>query len=48
MLAINSVAKLNLSLDVLENIGKSLGSDIPFFLIGLSGIVSGIGDIIEP
>ena len=48
MLAINSIAKLNLSLDVLENIGKSLGSDIPFFLKGLSGKVSGIGEIIEP
>ena len=48
MLAVNSVAKLNLSLDVLENIGKSLGSDIPFFLKGLSGKVSGIGEIIEP
>ena len=36
MLAVNSLAKLNLSLDVLLDMGKSLGSDIPFFLKGLS------------
>ena len=46
--AVNSLAKLNLSLDVLVDLGKSLGSDIPFFLKGLSGRVSGIGEIIEP
>jgi len=46
MLAINSFAKLNLSLDVLIELGKSLGSDIPFFLKGLSGKVSGKGEII--
>ena len=48
MLAINSLAKLNLSLDVLMDIGKCLGSDIPFFLKGLSGRVSGKGEIIKP
>ena len=48
MHAVNSLAKLNLSLDVLVDLGKSLGSDIPFFLKGLSGRVSGIGEIIEP
>jgi len=48
MLAVNSLAKLNLSLDVLLDLGKSLGSDIPFFLKGLSGKVSGIGEIIKP
>ena len=48
MLAVNSLANLNLSLDVLVDLGKSLGSDIPFFLKGLSGRVSGIGEIIEP
>jgi 4-diphosphocytidyl-2-C-methyl-D-erythritol kinase len=30
------------------DIGKSLGSDIPFFLKGLSGRVSGTGEIIKP
>ena len=48
MLALNSLEKLNLSLDILVDLGKSLGSDIPFFLKGLSGRVSGIGEIIEP
>ena len=48
MLAANSIAKLNLSLDDLIDLGKSIGSDIPFFLKGLSGRVSGIGEIIEP
>ena len=48
MLAVNSIAKLNLSLDDLIGLGKSIGSDIPFFLKGLSGRVSGIGEIIEP
>ena len=48
MLAVNRLAKLNLSLDVLVDLGKSLGSDIPFFLKGFSGRVSGIGEIIEP
>jgi 4-diphosphocytidyl-2-C-methyl-D-erythritol kinase len=48
MLAVNSLAKLNLSLDVLVDLGKSLGSDIPFFLKGLSGRVTGLGEIIQP
>ena len=48
MLAVNSLAKLNLSLDKLIDLAKSLGSDIPFFLNGLSGRVSGIGEMIEP
>ena len=48
MLAVNSLANLNLSLDVLVDLGKSLGSDIPFFLKCLSGRVSGIGEVIEP
>jgi len=48
MLAVNNLAKLNLSLDVLLDLGKSLGSDIPFFLKGLSGRVTGLGEIIQP
>ena len=45
---LNQLWKLNLSTIELENIGKSLGSDVPFFIKGGIQLVEGIGDILTP
>ena len=48
LLALNRLWGLNLPLSHLLSIGVKLGADIPFFLIGKTAFVSGIGDIIQP
>lgn len=48
LLALNRLWGLNLPLSQLLPIGLKLGADIPFFLLGKTAFVSGIGDIIHP
>jgi len=45
--ALNQLWALNLASDDLENMGKSLGADIPFFIRGGLQLVEGIGDILS-
>ena len=48
MLALDKMLKLNASKEKLIEIGKSLGSDIPFFLDPHPCLVEGIGERISP
>ena len=48
LLALNSLWKLELSIDELAQIGLSLGSDVPFFIRGHSAFVEGVGENITP
>ena len=47
LLAIDKLFNLQLSKDELLSVAETLGSDVPFFLIGGSAYVSGRGDIIN-
>ncbi|MCX7793735.1 MAG: 4-(cytidine 5'-diphospho)-2-C-methyl-D-erythritol kinase [Thermodesulfovibrionales bacterium] len=47
LIGLNKIWGLNLSIKELSEIGASLGSDVPFFLKGPAGVVSGRGEIIE-
>uniref|UniRef100_A0A7C3MJG2 4-diphosphocytidyl-2-C-methyl-D-erythritol kinase n=1 Tax=Dictyoglomus thermophilum TaxID=14 RepID=A0A7C3MJG2_DICTH len=44
---LNILTKANLSLEEMANIGKFLGSDIPFFFYGGSSVAEGRGEIIK-
>ena len=46
--ALNDLWELNLTSNELENLGKSLGSDVPFFIRGGLQLIEGVGDIIKP
>ncbi len=46
ILALNELLKLNLSLEETINIGKKLGSDVPYCIVGGTKLVEGVGDII--
>lgn len=48
LLGLNRLWNLNQPLSTLEQIGLSLGADVPFFLRGRNAWVSGIGEHIEP
>jgi 4-diphosphocytidyl-2-C-methyl-D-erythritol kinase len=48
LLALNRLWKLNLPLEILLQIGLSLGADVPFFLGGHNAWVEGIGEQIAP
>ena len=48
LLALNRLWRLNLPLSKLEEIGLSLGADVPFFLRGRNAWVEGIGEQITP
>ena len=48
LLGLNRLWDLRQPLSKLEQIGLSLGADVPFFIRGRNAWVSGIGEIIEP
>ena len=48
LIALNRLLKLNLAFNELENMGKSLGADVPFFIRGGLQLVEGIGNILCP
>jgi len=47
LLALNKTNNLKLSTKQLINIGKEIGSDVPFFIDGGTKLVTGVGDIIN-
>jgi 4-diphosphocytidyl-2-C-methyl-D-erythritol kinase len=48
LIGLNHLWQLRLTLAQLEQIGLSLGADVPFFLRGRNAWVSGIGEMIKP
>lgn len=48
LMALNHLLETNLSNDVLCEIGAGLGADVPFFIMGGTVHVSGIGEILRP
>lgn len=48
LLALNTLWKLNLSLEELEQVAAELGSDVPFCLRGGTALATGRGEIIMP
>ena len=48
LMALNRLWNLGLTRQQLQNIGLTLGADVPFFIGGRSAWVSGIGENIEP
>ena len=46
--ALNQLWELNLTEDELENLSKSLGADVPFFIRGGIQLIEGIGDLLSP
>ena len=48
LLALNKLFRLTLTLEKLIKIGLKLGSDIPFFIRGQSGLVFGTGELFKP
>ena len=45
---LNKLWELNLTEDELENMSKSLGADVPFFIRGGIQLIEGIGDVLSP
>ena len=45
---LNQLWELNLTEDELENMSKSLGADVPFFIRGGIQLIEGIGDVLSP
>ncbi|MCH2160661.1 MAG: 4-(cytidine 5'-diphospho)-2-C-methyl-D-erythritol kinase [Phycisphaerales bacterium] len=48
LLALNDLFELGLSLQDLAEVGREVGSDVPFLIHGGSGIVEGVGEQVEP
>ncbi len=48
LIGLNRLFGLNLSREILMDIGEMLGADVPFFIFGQTGFVEGIGEIITP
>ncbi len=46
ILALNELLELKFSIDKMIEIGKKLGSDVPYCLVGGTKLVEGVGDII--
>ncbi len=44
--AVNEIFELHVSLDELMRLGKSLGADVPFCLLGKTALAEGIGEIL--
>lgn len=48
LLALNQLWRTGLGRDQLVSLGLKLGADVPFFLVGQSSFVQGIGEIMQP
>ncbi len=48
ILCLNELLELNLSIERMIDLGKMLGSDVPYCLVGGTKLVEGVGDIISP
>ncbi len=48
ILILNELLELKLTIDEMMDIGKKLGSDVPYCLLGGTKLVEGVGDIITP
>lgn len=48
LIGLNKLWELDLRREVLMDLGRRLGSDVPFFLFGPSAVVRGRGDILTP
>jgi 4-diphosphocytidyl-2-C-methyl-D-erythritol kinase len=48
LITLNKLWKLKLSQKKLINLALEIGSDVPFFIVGKSALVEGIGDKIKP
>lgn len=48
LLALNHLWRTGLGRDQLISLGLKLGADVPFFLLGQSAFVQGIGEIMQP
>ncbi len=46
--AVNKLYNFNLSIDDMIEIGKSVGADVPFCIVGGTALVEGIGDKVTP
>ncbi len=46
--ALNHLWQLHFPLNVLQDLARQLGADVPFFLHGGTALASGIGDLLEP
>ena len=45
---LNALAPHPLPLDALLEVGRSLGADVPFFVLGVPALATGIGEVLEP
>ena len=48
LITLNQLWELNLTENELENMSKSLGADVPFFIKGGIQLIEGIGDMLSP
>ncbi|MEM0911004.1 MAG: 4-(cytidine 5'-diphospho)-2-C-methyl-D-erythritol kinase [Pseudomonadota bacterium] len=48
LVALNKLWHTHLSTEQLMTLGKSLGADVPVFILGKSGFANGIGEVITP
>jgi 4-diphosphocytidyl-2-C-methyl-D-erythritol kinase len=48
LLALNQLWQLGYARTTLQQIGLSLGADVPFFIFGQTAWVEGIGDVLQP
>ena len=47
LVTLNKLWNLNMSFQDMIDFGIQLGSDVPFFLVGGTSLISGVGDNIE-
>ena len=47
IILLNKLWEMNLNLRQMKDIGRDIGADVPFFIIGRNACATGVGDIIE-
>lgn len=48
LMALNMLWQCNFSIDQLQDIGLTLGADVPFFIFGQSAFAEGVGEVLTP